>query len=82
MTPGTGDAADQAKVGPGRQQGSRPARMPFSAGTFLADPQIPGTVARGRAGVARNGASSLICSALDVGATYRDGQRPAGGAAC
>ena len=30
-----GDALDQARVEPGGQQGPRPARMPFSAGTPL-----------------------------------------------
>src|SRR6266498_3513751 len=37
---GTGDTLDQTKVGPGLQQGSRPARMPFSAGTGFVVAQI------------------------------------------
>src|SRR6266542_2713257 len=37
---GTGDTLDQTKVGPGLQQGLRPVRMPFSAGTGFVVAQI------------------------------------------
>jgi hypothetical protein len=35
-----GDALDQAKVEPGGQQGPRPARMPFSAGTGFTETSL------------------------------------------